>query len=753
MASERSAVYCTLLLSDSYLPGAMVLAHSLRDNGTKARLIVLYTPDRLRQETINELTTVYDELIPVSSLVNGTPANLWLMDRPDLIATFTKIELWRLTQFSKIVYIDCDIVAIRAPDELLALEVDFAAAPDVGWPDCFNSGLMVLRPNLQDYYALKALADRGISFDGADQGLLNMHFRDWHRLSFTYNCTPSANYQYIPAYKHFQGSISLIHFIGAQKPWTLPRQVVPLESPYNQLLARWWSIYDRHYRPPFVSVPQRESGVLLPPRDMAAHHGHRQASSHSPKRVHFEEPVGETYVEQGIEPQSAPSGEHGPVEFHGEAAHTHQDMPEVVSSDQQTQDTTWQQDSGYKDFGHQEPTYDAHQTAQEITPPVIPVLSAVPQYVRGEEHVSTYIAPVPNTQIPAFQVQRDQHIHHQQPEAPPEYHSHQHHQQHAPPPSSDPPIHHPQPVAPPRSVNEPRQPSPPPEPEVPSFEAPRSEWDASREPPPLHSRPEGANFKHQTYTMSEDTALFQPPPSYPEAPKNMYYQVPPTKPEPQRITQLFPWETHAPRPTRIFAPEQPVPLASPPEEALPVPPTEPAVPSEILPFRAPFEPSAETWESYNRSNAWDEDPDIQRYIESIQQARRARTQPPKHEHTVQPRPYELSRNDRHRTPSGHRPSIILTDFPTEIERPSLPVTPAPIQRNRGITGDGDENDASGTAALPAAEGVPSQQEWNPLASLEELRRRQSEVLEHPERLDERLAAVASKSGSWSVGRG
>lgn len=176
------------------------------------------------------------------------------MDRPDLIATFTKIELWRLTQFERIVYIDCDIVTVRAPDELLSLEVDFAAAPDVGWPDCFNSGLMVLRPNTQDYYALKALAERGISFDGADQGLLNMHFRDWHRLSFTYNCTPSANYQYIPAYRHFQSTISLLHFIGSQKPWNLPRQVVPLESPYNQLLGRWWAVYDKHYRPPFVGV-------------------------------------------------------------------------------------------------------------------------------------------------------------------------------------------------------------------------------------------------------------------------------------------------------------------------------------------------------------------------------------------------------------------------------------------------------------------------------------------------------------------
>ena len=170
------------------------------------------------------------------------------MDRPDLISTFTKIELWRQTQYHRIVYIDCDIVALRAPDELLSLDVDFAAVPDVGWPDCFNSGVMVLRPNLQDYYALKALADRGISFDGADQGLLNEHFRDWHRLSFTYNCTPSANYQYIPAYKHFQSTINLIHFIGAQKPWRMARQVDPADAPYNQLLGRWWAVYDKHYR-------------------------------------------------------------------------------------------------------------------------------------------------------------------------------------------------------------------------------------------------------------------------------------------------------------------------------------------------------------------------------------------------------------------------------------------------------------------------------------------------------------------------
>ena len=185
---------------------------------------------------------------------NRTPANLYLMDRPDLISTFTKIELWKQTQYRQIVYIDADVVAIRAPNELLNLDTEFAASPDIGWPDCFNSGVMVLKPNMGDYYSLLALAQRGISFDGADQGLLNMHFRDWERLSFTYNCTPNASYQYIPAYRHFQSAINLIHFIGKDKPWTLGREGKHSTGVYGELQARWWATYDKHYRTP-VSTP------------------------------------------------------------------------------------------------------------------------------------------------------------------------------------------------------------------------------------------------------------------------------------------------------------------------------------------------------------------------------------------------------------------------------------------------------------------------------------------------------------------
>lgn len=175
------------------------------------------------------------------------------MNRADLHSAFTKIALWKQTQFRKIVYIDSDVVAYRAPDELFDIPHPFSAAPDIGWPDLFNTGVMVLTPNLGDYYAMIAMAERNVSFDGADQGLINMHFKNnYNRISFTYNVTPSGHYQYVPAYRHFKSGISMVHFIGPEKPWFKGRPASSGSgsggSPYDEMTSKWWNVYDRHYR-------------------------------------------------------------------------------------------------------------------------------------------------------------------------------------------------------------------------------------------------------------------------------------------------------------------------------------------------------------------------------------------------------------------------------------------------------------------------------------------------------------------------
>lgn len=140
--------------------------------------------------------------------------------------------------------------------------------------------------------------------------------------------------------------------------------------------------------------------------------------------------------------------------------------------------------------------------------------------------------------------------------------------------------------------------------------------------------------------MSSDTRLFQPPESYPEAPKDMYYTVPPTKPEPGKVVKVFPWEGRVGRPTRVFPEltsahghehererEQITASSYEDEEEIETPemkvlaPWTPPSPSIIAEQEAAEEKPTPSFENYTHSNAWDDVPEIQQYIESIQKAR------------------------------------------------------------------------------------------------------------------------------------
>ena len=88
-------------------------------------------------------------------------------------------------------------------------------------------------------------------------------------------------------------------------------------------------------------------------------------------------------------------------------------------------------------------------------------------------------------------------------------------------------------------------------------------------PPPVHSKPEASNFPSQTYYMSEETKLFTPPAKYPDPPKDMYYEVPEKAPAPPKPKQIFPWESHARKATRVFPAEPPEPQPQPEPEPEP----------------------------------------------------------------------------------------------------------------------------------------------------------------------------------------
>jgi glycogenin glucosyltransferase len=523
---------------------------------------VLITLDTLSADTIAQLKTLYDYLIPVERIRTPSPANLYLMGRPDLSFAFTKIALWRQTQFRKIVYLDADVVALRALDELFEIDAPFAAAPDIGWPDAFNSGVMVISPDMGEYWALQTMAATGDSFDGADQGLLNQYFehRPWQRLKFTYNCTPNAEYQWEPAYRHYKRDISAVHFIGKDKPWssTRSRSRSGAAGVYGELLSRWWQVHDRHLRKDISGTPEQQA---------------------------------QTGAESNIvvEPEATATTTELPMSETGEAAEN-------------------------IDQGLTEPTPIADQR---------------------------------------------------------------------------------------------------------KFSAPTMEWDATRSEPPSQSRPEAANFPTAQYTFSGSRQLFKAPQAYPEAPRDMWYKVPESRPKPaEKPKPIFPWEQQSDRPkaTRVFAEDipEPTPVVSSPIHTF----------STVHYDESELEASAgtpegvkspdgyshlnsadRTFQAFQQSNvnAWDSIPGIDNYVRAIMDSQGGRQ-------TKSQILQQTTGTEELGSPTlgrkARRESLILTDFPTAVERPSLPVTPAPIRRP---TFWGEERNE--TAALPAAEGVPDQTEW------------------------------------------
>lgn len=61
---------------------------------------------------------------------------------------------------------------------IFELNCDFAAAPDVFPPDCFNAGVLFIKPSLPKFYELLTKIAVTQSYDGGDTGFLNSVMRD-----------------------------------------------------------------------------------------------------------------------------------------------------------------------------------------------------------------------------------------------------------------------------------------------------------------------------------------------------------------------------------------------------------------------------------------------------------------------------------------------------------------------------------------------------------------------------------------------
>jgi len=221
--ATSSYAFVTLLTSDSYLPGALALAAALRDLHPSPPQVpfvtaCLVTPESVDVSSIKLLRSAFDLVVGVELITQQDQVGLKLLGehlrrvflvkkltlipgRLDLNSVLTKLHVFRLTQFSKIIFLDADVLPIRPLSHLFTIPHEFSAVPDVGWPDIFNSGVMVLSPGEDKFTELNHLLQSKGSWDGGDQGLLNeWRAGNWNRLSFTYNTTPTAAYTSASSY-------------------------------------------------------------------------------------------------------------------------------------------------------------------------------------------------------------------------------------------------------------------------------------------------------------------------------------------------------------------------------------------------------------------------------------------------------------------------------------------------------------------------------------------------------------------------
>lgn len=219
-------VFLTCLNSDKYLYGLLMLNQSFRKNNNGYDLYVLCTEEinqkygKILEEEKMKLILANDIEIDQSISKRLYDGNLshW-------IKTFFKLNIFKLTQFDKIIYLDSDMLILNSLDELFEKETisavddaDFMILDD--FDEGLNSGLMVLNPSVDIYNKLIDI----IPIVGTkrrvfgDQNVIQEIYNNFHgdiskHLSIKYN----ACFYLLDRYSNKK--FNVIHFMGAKKPW------------------------------------------------------------------------------------------------------------------------------------------------------------------------------------------------------------------------------------------------------------------------------------------------------------------------------------------------------------------------------------------------------------------------------------------------------------------------------------------------------------------------------------------------------
>ena len=245
--------YCTLVTSDDFLPGLLAMLHSLAKTKPACRHVVVLVTAQVSRAARAKLLAAWsasDALSVETKIVPAIPnPNAAVHVEGWVNAGYTKLHVFNLTAFRKVVYIDADTLVVENVDSLFDRPGAPcpSAAPDVFPPDKFNAGSWSWnrRALFED---MLAKVDTLPSHDGGDTGFLNSYFPDWfsqpqaHRLPFRFNAQRTMHWLTFtgnPGYWKSVRPIAILHFSSNPKPWTTTSE----SGKKGELEMIWWHYF------------------------------------------------------------------------------------------------------------------------------------------------------------------------------------------------------------------------------------------------------------------------------------------------------------------------------------------------------------------------------------------------------------------------------------------------------------------------------------------------------------------------------
>jgi len=230
---HREAIV-TMLTDDSYVPGALVLAYTLKKyNATTNRDCILFIP---------YVTTISSYNLAMLTKLGWKITYLKPIQVPGRVIkrythTLLKLYTWNMTEYDAVAIIDADamlIGSIEEPFRLLRANMNISLLAvydpvenelknrDKSKHSCFNSGILFLRPNTQHFKELVCLSMDTTYYDLKlpDQNLLNnYYYNQWVELPMIYNSVVNLLDEHFISKDDWNNDTRIVHYASHPKPW------------------------------------------------------------------------------------------------------------------------------------------------------------------------------------------------------------------------------------------------------------------------------------------------------------------------------------------------------------------------------------------------------------------------------------------------------------------------------------------------------------------------------------------------------